>query len=205
MRGERIGVETVGLLLALFLLAGCGGDEPKASAPASAVESGQMTPIIPTTTPTTRPPTDTPVPTPQPTRVVIQEILPAALYFLQDGQIQRLESDGVTLTQMTQEQEPVTDFDVSPVDARLIYVAGNSLIEANPQYGTHFVKVVGAPVEDQPDAYVSQRISAPHFSPDGSQVAFGLNGINLIPAGERPEDGAMSMVQATVRGSALRE
>jgi len=187
MRGKRIGVRAIGLLLAIFLLAGCGDDEPEASTPAPLVESGSVTPIIPTATPTAQPPTDTPAPTAQPTRVVIQEILPAALYFLQDGQIQRLESDGVTLTQMTQEQEPISDFDVSPVDARLIYVAGNSLIEANPQYGIRFVKVVGEPESTQPFQYMAQRISDPHFSPDGSQIAFGLNGINLIPAGEATE------------------
>ena len=187
MRGKEMAMRAVGLLFCILWLVGCGGDEPETSTPAPVVASGQMTPVIATATPTAIPPTATAAPTTRPTRVVIPEILPAALYFLQDGQIQRLESDGVTLTQLTQEAEPITDFDVSPVDARLVYVAGNSLIEANPQYGTRIVKVVGTQLGDEPSAYVVQRISDPHFSPDGSQIAFGLNGINLIPAGESTE------------------
>ena len=185
MRGKEMAMRAVGLLFCILWLVGCGGDEPETSTPAPVVASGQMTPVIATATPTAIPPTATAAPTTRPTRVVIPEILPAALYFLQDGQIQRLESDGVTLTQLTQEAEPITDFDVSPVDARLVYVSGNRLVEANPQYGTEIVKLDGGPYdESDPASQITQRISAPHFSPDGSQIAFGLNGINLIPAGE---------------------
>jgi len=188
MGSKRWRMGTVGLIFCILLLVGCGGDEPETPTPAPVVESGQMTPVIPTATPAALPPTATENPATRPTRVVIPDILPAALYFLQDGQIQRLESDGVTLTQFTQEAQPITDFDVSPVDARLVYVAGNSLIEANPQYGTRIVKVVGTPLgEKPPPDWVVPHISSPHFSPDGSQIAFGLNGINLIPAGEATE------------------
>ncbi len=198
--GKSIGVtagtkwvarRAVYLVLALFLLAGCGGNEPETPTPPSVAENNQMTPLASTNTPIPATPAastgPTQAPTVRPTPVILPEILPAALYFLQDGQIQRLESDGVTLTQFTQEDEPITDFDVSPVDARLIYVSGNRLIEANPQYGTRFVKVIGEPVSDEPSSYTSQRISSPYFAPDGSQIAFGLNGINLIPAGEATE------------------
>lgn len=182
-------LRAIGLLFAILLLAGCGGDDPETPAPAPVVESGQMTPVVPTSaptdTPTALPATAIPSPTTRPTPVILPDILPAALYFLQDGQIQRLESDGVTLTQMTQEEDPITDFDVSPVDARLVYVSGNRLVEANPQYGTEVVKLDGGPYdENESEAQITQRITAPHFSPDGSQIAFGLNGVNLIPAGE---------------------
>ncbi len=178
-------LRAIGLLFTILLLAGCGGDEPETPAPAPAVESGQMTPVIPTAEPTALPATPIPSPTTRPTPVILPDILPAALYFLQDGQIQRLESDGVTLTQMTQEADPITDFDVSPVDARLVYVSGNRLVEANPQYGTEIVKLDGGPYDtNDSESQITRRISSPHFSPDGSQIAFGLNGVNLIPAGE---------------------
>jgi Tol biopolymer transport system component len=122
------------------------------------------------------------VPTDLPTPVIV---LPAPLYFLSDGQIQRLETDGEILTQLTQEAEPITDFDVSPIDARLVYVTNNTLIEANPQYGTRIVKVTGEAFdEDLPGDSMTKRISDPLFSPDGSQIAFGMNGVNLMAAGE---------------------
>lgn len=171
-------VRVIGLVLTILLLAGCGGDE-----------SETPTAIPPTPIPPTAiSPTDVPSPTTRPIPIILPDVLPAALYFLQDGQIQRLESDGVTLTQFTQEAESITDFDVSPVDARLVYVSGNRLIEANPQYGSEIVKIDGGLYdESDPAAQVTHRISSPHFSPDGSQIAFGLNGVNLVPAGEATE------------------
>lgn len=176
---------TTGLVLALLLLAGCGGDEADTPTPPPAAAPAQMTPVAASPTSAPSPTAIPPTPTPLPTPVILQDILPAALYFLQDGQIQRLESDATTLTQFTQEAEPIIDFDVSPIDARLVYVSGNRLVEANPQYGTEFVKVDGGAYdENDPAESVTRRISSPHFSPDGSQIAFGLNGIGLIPAGE---------------------
>lgn len=183
-----------GMLLALLLLAGCGGDETPTptSAPSPVAVGGQMTPVVatvvPTATPTATETTAPPSPTAPIVPVAIQEILPAALYFLQDGQIQRLESDATTLTQFTQEAEPIIDFDVSPIDARLVYVSGNRLVEANPQYGTEFIKVDGGAYDEtEPEQMITRRISSPHFSPDGSQIAFGLNGVALISAGEASE------------------
>ncbi|MFZ1754289.1 MAG: SH3 domain-containing protein [Caldilineaceae bacterium] len=188
---KQMGLWAVGVFLGVLLLAGCGGNDPETSTPV--VESGQMTPVVSVETATPLPSTITQNPTARPatvrpTPVVLQDILPAALYFLQDGQIQRLESDGLTLTQFTQEAEPITDFDVSPVDARLVYVSGNRLIEANPQYGSKIVKIDGGPVDVEVEgAWAARKISDPHFSPDGSQIAFGLNGVNLIPAGDSTE------------------
>ncbi|MBX2997553.1 MAG: PD40 domain-containing protein [Caldilineaceae bacterium] len=124
----------------------------------------------------------TPIPTALPTPAIV---LPAPLYFLSDGQIQRLETDGQILTQLTQEAEPITDFDVSPIDASLVYVTDNTLIEANPQYGTRIVKVRGETFDENvPGDAITKRISDPRFSTDGSQIAFGLNGVNMIPVGD---------------------
>lgn len=129
--------------------------------------------------------------TPQPV-LASRNILPAPLYFLSDGQIARLETDGETLTQLTQEQEPITDFDVSPVDAHLIYVSGNRLIEANPQYGQRLVKLDGGPIDLNSPADRSVRhISAPRFSPDGREIVFGFGGLHRMLAGESRDDSVL--------------
>lgn len=177
------------LLLSLLLLAACGGEEPGAEEILGAEAPPVMTPASPPQP--TPPPAPTGAvaevprttrPTPLPTPVAI---LPAPLYFLSNGQIQRLETDGSTLTQLTLEPQPITAFDVSPIDARLIYVTNNQLVEANPQYGSRMVKVVGQPgAADDPAWRAAERISAPYFSPDGREIAFGLNGVQVIAAGE---------------------
>ncbi|MFQ5340361.1 MAG: hypothetical protein ACE5F6_02315 [Anaerolineae bacterium] len=76
--------------------------------------------------------------------------LPAPLYFLAGGQIHRLERDGVTLTQITDEPEPVIDFDVSLANGMVVYVSGNNLIRADA-YGGDPVVLVAGPT--QPDEY----------------------------------------------------
>jgi Tol biopolymer transport system component len=176
------------LFVALFSLTitACGEDAFRAVEPTpSPIPLMEETPppIPPTPTPSTVAATvPLPTPTDPPPPVII---LPAPLYFLSDGQIQRLETDGQILTQLTQEAAPITDFDVSPIDARLVYVTNNRLIEANPQYGTRIVKVAGEPFDEAvPGDAITKRISDPRFSPDGSQIAFGLNGVNLIAAGD---------------------
>lgn len=171
----------------LFLMAGasaCSRSEPEpVPTPTVVQQSTRQATASPEIVVTEPPlPIATETPTPQPSPAVT---LPAPLYFLSNGQIQRLETDGQIVTQLTQEEQPITDFDVSPVDAHLIYVTGNSLVEANPQYGTRIVKVAGASVDpDDPASYTTERISDPRFSPDGTQIAFGYNGINLIASGE---------------------
>jgi hypothetical protein len=113
-------------------------------------------------------------------------VLPAALYFLNThNQIVRLAADGLTLTQITNEPQPVTDFDVSPVNGRLIYVSGNNLIESAADGSNPFVKITGETFNpDEPGASITKAITSPRYSPDGSQIAFGLNGVNLIASGE---------------------
>lgn len=140
-----------------------------------------------TTVPDSPPPDLTPLPpTAEPgIEPAAPAVLPADLYYLNTSdQIMRLGADGLTLTEITNEPEPVIDFDVSPESGRLAYVSGNNLIETDLIGGGRIVKVSGQPLDpNSPDDFIIRRISNPRYAPDGSRITFGLNGINIIPSG----------------------
>ena len=122
-------------------------------------------------------------PTPQPAIGV----LPAPLYYLDTSsptqQIWRIETDGTTRTQITQEAAGVTDFDVSASDGSLAYVSGNALITTDGLGGNRSVLVQGPPLAPERDeSYYITEVTRPRWSPDGSRLAYGMNGINLIDA-----------------------
>lgn len=149
----------------------------------------------PSETPTAgaRPPTPPVSPSPtvaSPRMMAELTLLPAPLYFVgETGEIMRLEPDGQALSQITDTTFGIRDFDVSPVDGRLIYVSGNMLIETDPDGGNPIVKVDGGPIQDDGtgSAKITQTIDRPRFSPNGGHIAFGLKGINLILAGSATE------------------
>ena len=129
------------LLAVIVLATGCASPTPPPTPPTVTPVPLAETPPRPTETlvpPTPVPPTATLVPTRTPEPAVILEptaspiaveVLPAPLYLLgSDGQIMRLEMDGTTLTRITEEAEPLTDFDVSPANGMLAYASGNSRI-----------------------------------------------------------------------------
>jgi hypothetical protein len=129
---------------------------------------------------------DTPQPTPtqQPTTPAV---LPAPLYFLAPSgatpQIWRIETNGTTRSQITQEAAGVTDFDVSAGDGSLAYVSGNALITADGLGANRSVLVQGPPLAPERDeSYYTAEITKPRWSPDGTRIAYGMNGINLIDA-----------------------
>lgn len=115
--------------------------------------------------------------------------LPAALLFLshQSGsdQIWQLEADGLSLRQITHEAAPVTDFDISPLDGRLAYAAGNDLIIAEADGSGRILLVDGPPLpsENDPD-FLNQLLGKPRWSPDGKSLAYSLGGVNVIGVSE---------------------
>jgi hypothetical protein len=108
--------------------------------------------------------------------------LPAPLYFLNpQGQIMRLAADGVTVQPVTNEAAPITAFDVDPTGAYVVYVRNNDLIRINA-WGQerHLLLRGGTPGEAGTSAQFINTIFNVAFAPDGKQLAFGRNGIQLI-------------------------
>lgn len=143
--------------------------------------------VVPSATPpgeTAVPPTPT-VPAPTPTTpaepTVSAATLPAALYFISaaDGQLWRVERDGVTVTQITSEVAPVTYYDVSPADGSLVYISANSLILAAAD-GTNRELIFSGPQDYPEDQGINNELTWPRFSPDGRRIAFGYGGIQML-------------------------
>jgi Tol biopolymer transport system component len=77
----------------------------------------------------------------------------------------------------------VTDFDVSAADSSLAYVSGNALITTDGLGHNRSVLVQGLPLASERDeSYYTTEVTKPRWSPDGSRIAYGMNGINLIDA-----------------------
>jgi hypothetical protein len=101
---------------------------PPTSAPTiapTAIVPTEAPPVVPTealpAAPTEAPPTEVPpaVPTAEPAA----GLLPAPLYFIDaKNQISRIEVDGTTITQVTNETDKVFEFVVSPADGSLAYI-----------------------------------------------------------------------------------
>lgn len=109
-------------------------------------------------------------------------LLPQTLYFINNdsaglAQVFRLEVDGTTLSQVTSETVKVDEYDVSPVDGSVVYIANNQLLLINADGSGRRVLVDGGPV-DENNPYLT-RISSPVFSPDGATIAFGQGGLKL--------------------------
>lgn len=159
------------------LLAGCSTLDLRAETPTPPAEATATIPA--TAEPTSQPAS---APTAEPTRQ--PPVLPAPIYFISaaDGQLWRLAPDGRTLTALTSEPAPVTEFDISPLDGALVYIAGNQLVRAAADGSGRAVLLRGPALAGAEDDLVTRTLRNPRWSPDGSQIAFGLNGVNLIPA-----------------------
>src|SRR5690349_7329600 len=109
-------------------------------------------------------------------------VLPHSLYYLGTDsagliQVFRIEQDGVTQRQLTSEPVTVNDYDISPVDGSVAYVANNQLLLVNADGSNRRLLVDGGPV-DPNNPFIST-VSAPVFSPDGQTLAFGYQGLRL--------------------------
>lgn len=142
--------------------------------------------LTPTPTLTPIPATATPTPSPTvPTTLFSPISLPAALYFLSEvagnTQIWMLSPDGSSLAPVTAEKDPVIAFDISPTNGQVAFISNNSLILSNADGSNRRVLVPGPllPGIDDP-SYWSVALNNPLWSPDGSQLAFAQDGIQII-------------------------
>jgi Tol biopolymer transport system component len=99
--------------------------------------------------------------------------LTSALYFLSmrsgSTQLWRLETDGRTATQITDEPSLVTAYDVSPADGALAYVSNHQLLLADRGgSGRRVIANFGA-----------ANGGSPVWSADGTRLAYAFNGIHV--------------------------
>ena len=114
--------------------------------------------------------------------------LPAPLFFLQQGQIWLLTQDGKQAVQITKEAEPVTEFSVSMISDRLVFISGNQLAFSKKDGGDRKIIRHGQllvisqdPLEMMNDqANIRTTIRSPLISNDGSKVVFVENGLWLM-------------------------
>ena len=113
--------------------------------------------------------------------------LPAPFYFLgQDQQIWHLARDGVSITQVTTESSPITDFDISPADGSLVYVVGG-IVPGQPETEAQLL-MTDAQGQNQKILPITSTVSTVRWSPDGKRIAYDSDeGIYVTALGGTPE------------------
>jgi len=114
-------------------------------------------------------------------------LLPAPLFFLENGQIWQLNKDGKSSIQVANEADPIIEFDLSVKGDRLVYVSGNQLIfnhidssdrkiiQQSQTLVSHMDQLEIMNDESQ----IKNAIRSPLISADGSKIAFVENGLRL--------------------------
>ncbi len=134
----------------------------------------------PTSPAVVTPPTAQPSPTPAPTEA--PRVLPHALYFLSEREgstaIWRLAVDGVSLQRLTNESEPVDEYDVAS-DGTLVYRIQNRVYLYNPTSAQALVDNASADASEPSFAYL-EAVRAPRLAPNGATLAYAQGGVWLF-------------------------
>jgi hypothetical protein len=112
-------------------------------------------------------------------------LLPHSLYFLAPGtngkdQIWRMDKNGSGITELTSESNGVEGYDFSESSGLLAYLTNNRIVIADREGKIISILIEGSPNDGKDIWYVTQRVSSPLWSPDGSQISYGYNGLNLV-------------------------
>jgi len=183
---------TIFLIILLFMISGCGRPTGKTEQPLSAEGTSTASEHLLETEEASAEPSEAEATTEPPAKT---GILPAPIFYLSassdepiapgHSDMWRLEVDGVTVTKITDEPASVIGFDVSQIDGSITYVTffGDSgLYHINADGSGRTLLVDGPEFEDHPGDKPFSALSNPVMSPDGSQIAFALSGINILPA-----------------------
>ncbi|KPL87046.1 hypothetical protein [Herpetosiphon geysericola] len=128
----------------------------------------------------------------QPSPAVSSQVLPQPLYALSSQpngvQIVRLETDGKTLTPITNEQNGVFDYQISSL-GQIAYIANNDLILVDALGQNREILVDGPTIDPQADTNVFHRdqLNTPRWSPDGSSIAFSWGGLQVLSLIDRKQ------------------
>jgi WD40 repeat protein len=111
-------------------------------------------------------------------------LLPHALYFLAPGnngqdQIWRMKKDGSGIAVLTAEANGVESYDISQSNGLIAYLTNNRIVISEGEGKIIRILVEGTPNDGKDIWYITQRVSSPLWSPDGSQLSYGFNGLNL--------------------------
>ncbi|HEY69661.1 MAG TPA: hypothetical protein G4O08_03655 [Anaerolineae bacterium] len=112
------------------------------------------------------------------------QLLPNPVYFRYGPQghvqIWRLETDGVTTVQLTDEAFGVDEFTVSMADGSLAFVSNNQLFLVDGNGENRRLIADGNQVDPETQDYVFRGfVEAPVFSPDGETLAYAFDGLHL--------------------------
>jgi len=112
-------------------------------------------------------------------------LLPHSLYFLSspDGenyQVWLLHKDGKTITRVTNEPDGVDEYAVSLTDGRVAYITANQLYTIAPGDEQPTLLIDGKDDINETEKYFyTKKLSGLSWSPDGSSLAYGRNGLHL--------------------------
>jgi len=113
--------------------------------------------------------------------------LPAPLFFLQNGQIWRMDTDANSTHQITHENNPIDSFDIS-INGEFVYTSNNHLLTCNMDGSNQQVLRAGPKLPLMTDKleslnnieYITSAIHSPLWSPDGKRIAFIENGLQIM-------------------------
>lgn len=121
---------------------------------------------------------------PLPASLLPASLLPASVYYLdgsaEKAQVWRLEADGFTTVQLTDEPGGVDDFAVSRADGSLAVVSDNRLVLQDIEGTGRRIVADASQVEETIEDYVFRGfVESPEFSPDGRTLAYAFDGLHL--------------------------